>query len=226
MTDAPYVDATDVYIDFLCPFAWRGVELAAALRPQGERFRLRHYSLIQGNHPDNAGAEQAAGQPTWQLTEQPLDAVGEGYFRHTGASLRAFLAAHAAALQGEDAAWAFALALFRAVHEEKEALDDPDILRRAAETASLDLPRWETDRADEAARRAELRADLDEAAQIGVFGTPTFVLPDGHAAYYRFGALTRDPAQARTHWDLYVAVLHSGAQIGTIKRARHRPAPH
>lgn len=209
-------ERTDVFFDFLCPFAWRGVELAAALRPGGEAFRLRHYSLLQGNHPDNAAGV------TWWLTGQASDAVGEGYWHATGASLRAFLAAHAAARQGEDAAWAFTLALFRAVHEQKVPLEDPGVLRAAAGTAGLDLPRWDADCADDASRRAELRADLEAAGRLGVFGTPTFVLPDGHAAYYRFSNLTREPGMARTRWALYTAVLRSDAQIGTIKRAQPR----
>ncbi|MCD0170477.1 disulfide bond formation protein DsbA, partial [Deinococcus sp. 23YEL01] len=63
-----------------------------------------------------------------------------------------------------------------------------------------------------------------DAAEIGVFGTPTFVLPTGEAAYYRFENLTRDPVQARAWWDLYVTVLRDGAGVATIKRARNRPA--
>ena len=41
-----------VYHDFLCPFAWRGLELLAALEIP---FTSRHFSLVQGNHPNNAG---------------------------------------------------------------------------------------------------------------------------------------------------------------------------
>ncbi|PNY81119.1 DsbA family protein [Deinococcus koreensis] len=201
---------TDLYVDFLCPYAWRGVELAAVLRGEGEPFRLRHFSLVEGNHPDNVG------ERTWHLDEQPS---GEGN-AYQQSSLAAFLAAQAAARQGEEAGWAFTLALFRRRHEGGGELDEAGILN-AAGVAGLDLVRFAHDRADEAG----LRAELDEAAGIGVFGTPTFVLPDGSAAYYRFELLTRDPQTARQWWELYRTVLGSGASIGTIKRARHRPAP-
>lgn len=205
---------TDLYVDFLCPYAWRGVELAAILRGDGEAFRLRHFSLVEGNHPDNVR------ERTWHLDEQPS---GEGSaFQHS--SLAAFLAAQAAARQGEAALWAFTLALFRRRHEGGGELDEAGILD-AAGVAGLDLARFSADRADEAGLRASLRAELDEAAGIGVFGTPTFVLPDGSAAYYRFEVLTRDPHTARQWWELYRTVLGSGASIGTIKRAKHRPAP-
>ncbi|MEF2277136.1 DsbA family protein [Deinococcus sp. YIM 134068] len=206
---------TEVYIDFLCPYAWRGVELAAVLRAEGEPFTLRHFSLTQGNHPENAGKDA----PVWWLTDQPL---GEGD-RFQQASLSAFLAAQAAARQGEEAAWAFTLALFRAYHERRQPLEEATFAG-AAQEAGLDMERWSADCRDESGLRVSLRADLTEAAEIGVFGTPTFVLPDGSAAYYRFENLTRDVTEARRWWTLYGEVLHSGAGIATIKRARKRPA--
>jgi len=219
MTTAPS-GTTEVYVDFLCPYGWRGVELAAALRAQGEQgqnepFTLRHFSLVQGNHPENAG--QAT--PVWWLTDQPL---GEGE-RSQRSSLLAFLAAQAAARQGEEEAWAFTLALYRAHFEGKSPLEEATFVQ-AARDAGLDLDRWASDRQDESGLRASLRRDLESAAEIGVFGTPTFVRPDGSAAYYRFENLTRDVGEARRWWALYGEVLDSGAGIATIKRAKNRPA--
>ncbi|AWN23405.1 disulfide bond formation protein DsbA [Deinococcus irradiatisoli] len=204
--------STAVYFDFLCPYAWRGLELADVLRREhGLTFVLRHFSLVQGNHPDNA---QSRHVPVWWLTDQ---GAGEGSEAQAG-SLRAFLADQAAARQGEDARWAFALALLRARHQDRAELT-PDTLRAAAGQAGLDLSRFEADLQDDAARRAELRDDLAAAAELGVFGTPTFVLPEGHAAYFRFANLV--PAgQALETWKLYVSVLESGARIETIKRAK------
>ncbi|MPY67111.1 DsbA family protein [Deinococcus sp. SDU3-2] len=212
MTASPS-GTTEVYVDFLCPYAWRGVELAAVLRQEGQAFRLRHFSLTQGNHPDNAKGT------VWWLTDQPL---GEGD-RFQQASLPAFLSAQAAARQGEEQAWAYTLALYRAHHEHKQPLEEATFVQ-AARDAGLDLNRWEADRQDESGLRASLRADLADAAEIGVFGTPTFVLPDGSAAYYRFENLTRDPDTARQWWALYGEVLNAGAGIATIKRAKNRPA--
>lgn len=204
--------STELYLDFLCPFAWRGAELAAVLRrEQGLPFRLRHFSLVQGNHPENPDRKA----PTWWLHEQD---AGEGA-PHQQASLRAFLAAQAAARQGEEAAWNFTLALFRARHERKAELDE-DTVRTAVQEAGLDVARFEADLADDAGGREALAADLRESAALGVFGTPTFVLPGGNAAYLRFSRLTRDGDEARALWSLYGEVLHSGAGIETIKRPR------
>ena len=205
---------TDLYIDFLCPYAWRGVELAAVLRAQGEGFRLRHFSLVEGNHAENVK------ERTWVLSDQP---AGEGSaYQHT--SLAAFLAAQAAARQGEEQGWAFTLALFRLRHEQGRELDEGATFD-AAQAAGLDMARFQSDRADDSGLRGSLRAETDDAAEIGVFGTPTYVLPDGSAAYYRFETLTRDPNTAREWWALFQTVLSSGAGIGTIKRAKHRPPP-
>lgn len=214
---------TDVYFDFLCPYAWRGLELANVLRALpgdagGETFRLRHFSLVQGNHPDNAAAK-GAGDVRWWLSDQPQ---GEGA-AHQQSSLDAFLAHTAAARQGEERSWAFALALFRRRHEHGLALDEAAI-QGAAGDAGLDTAQFAADRQDDGGLRGALRRELEEAADLGVFGTPTFVLEDGGAAYYRFENLTRDPQTARAWWDLYRTVLDSGAGIATVKRARNRPA--
>lgn len=210
-------ETTDLYFDFLCPYAWRGVEMAAVLREQGESFRLRHFSLVEGNHADNTK------ELNWRITEQALDAEGEsGYMSYQRPSLNAFLAAQAAARQGEDAAWKFTLALYRAHHEQKKPLEESTFLQ-AAQEAGLHLEQWATDRQDEAGLRASLRAELDAAYEVGVFGTPTFVLPTGEAAYYRFENLTRDIAAAQARWKLFEAVMTNEAGISTIKRAKNRP---
>ncbi|TSA85630.1 DsbA family protein [Deinococcus detaillensis] len=203
---------TLIYFDFLCPYAWRGVELADLLRREhGLMFELRHFSLVQGNHPENA---QSRHQPVWWLTDQ---APQEGSAAQVG-SLEAFLADQAAARQGEEKRWAFALALFRAVHRDKAELSAQTI-QAAAQTAGLDMGQFQTDLAEDGARRAELRTDLAAAAEQGVFGTPTFVLPERHAAYFRFANLV-SPGKALETWQLYVSVLESDARIETIKRAK------
>lgn len=206
-----------IYFDFLCPYAWRGLEAAAALGGP-EQFALRHFSLVEGNHKDNAH------ELTWRLTDQDPQAEGEnGYLKHQKPSLNAFLTAQAARQQGTAAEWAYTLALFRAHHEQEKPLDEK-AFAEAAEQARLDVAHWQQTREDVNPLKAALRADLDSAAELGVQGTPTFVLDSGEAAYWRFENLTRDPAEAGRRWQLYTAVLRDPARIGTVKRAKHRPA--
>ncbi len=208
--DAPIL----VYYDFLCPYAWRGLELAALLREErGLTFTLRHYSLVQGNHPENPNR----AEPTWWLHQQPL--TGEGLSgAHTG-SLRAFLADQAAARQGEDARWRFVLTLFRQRHAQGQDLSDPNTIQAAATEAGLDAERFAADLQDDAGLRAALEGDLRAAATLKVFGTPTFQFPDGNAAYFRFAAPPTAQG-AGVLWDLYTQVLTSDARVETIKRPR------
>lgn len=205
---------TDLYFDFLCPYAWRGTELAYVLQECGEPFRLRHFSLVQGNHPENKDQDTVQ---CW-LSDQPLDAEGgKGYLKYQRASLNAFLAARAAYRQGEDRSWAFTLALFRLHHEDGRELDEA-AFQDAAQQAGLDLEQWRKDRQDEAALRRELREDLEASAALGIFGTPTFVLSSGDVAYFKFEGLTRDPHAAQNLWGLFTGTLHSEAQVATIRR--------
>jgi predicted DsbA family dithiol-disulfide isomerase len=199
----------NIYFDFLCPFAWRGVELLAALEVSAN---LRHYSLVQGNHTENAGLPRHT--PVWKLSEQSLEA-GD----NTSASLEAFLGSHAAKLQGDAAHWRFVLALFRAKHQDKQDLNAQTVLQ-AAQTAKLDLPAFEAARADESTRRAELATDLELAGELAVFGTPTIQLASGAAAYFRFAKLPENKQEQQALWQVYQTVLESGAHIETIKRPR------
>ena len=205
---------TDLYFDFLCPYAWRGLELADVLRREhGLKFRLRHFSLVQGNHAENPDRKY----PTWWLTDQ---VAGQGSEYQAG-SLNAFLAGQAAMRQTEDAAWAFTLELLRARHAAPEKADlANDGTMRAAAEGTLDTARFEADFADQDGLRAALRDDLQTSASLGVFGTPTYHLPDGDIAYLRFANLVTEPGAALDLWTLYTKVLTDGARIETIKRAK------
>lgn len=204
-----------VYVDYACPFAWRGLELAHRVAaPLGLEFEVRHYSLEQGNHPQNAALPR--GRPAWRLAEQPLGADPKS-------RLPVFFASLAARQQGNSAHERFALELFRLRHREGRDLLEPGAVEEAARRAELEPERFARDRADEAARRSDLAADLGAADDLAVFGTPTFVLPSGHAAYLRFRELPATPEAAVALWRLYEAVLESPAGIETVKRPR-RPA--
>ena len=203
-------DVLTVYFDFLCPYAWRGIELLSSLDVE---FEPVHYSVVQGNHADNKGLPRAA--PVWKLSEQPMQ-TEDAYQRE---SLTAFIASHAAAQQGAALHRAFILALFRLRHRDSSGLDAAAMLE-AARLAKLDLERFASDQRDESARRVELSRDLERAGQLGVFGTPTIQLGDGQAAYFRFATLpASQPAQLQA-WTLFLNALSSDANIETIKRAK------
>ena len=206
-----------VYHDYLCPFAWRGLELLAALEAP---FTSRHFSLVQGNHPDNSGLPRNA--PVWRLTDQTIgDAANSGLpaYLNVDGSLEAFFASHAALLQGREAHLRFALELYRARHRDAKTLNTETALE-AAQTAKLDMNAFKTALKDESARRAELAIDLEDAGKLGVFGTPTVQLETGDIAYFRFSNLPESREAKLEAWKLFEGTLTSGARIETIKRAK------
>lgn len=202
--------ALTVFFDYSCPFAWRGLELMALVLPQLQQpLVLRHFSLEQGNHPANAGLPRNA--PAWKLWEQPAP---------SSRSLPYFLASQAAAQQGSNLHFAFALALMRLRHEQQQDLKQSATWYQAAQQAGLDLPSFTHDLSNESLLRQELASHLQAAGELAVFGTPTFVLPTGQAAYFRFRNLPANAQDALELWRLYQQVLFSDAQIETIKRPR------
>ena len=203
-----------VYTDYLCPFGWRGIELINAIAPKlGLEFETRHFSLYEGNHAQNTPLPR--NNPAWKFAEQPRDVLDENQRR----SRDAFVAAHAARKQGKALYDQFTLELNRLRHLDKRDFV-PETFLEAATRAGLDLKKFQRDVANEPARLKELAKDLEAAGKLAVFGTPTFVLEGGHAAYFRFAALPEKVKDKTALWKLYTQMLESGARIETVKRPR------
>lgn len=156
-----------VYIDFLCPWAYRGsmwlaeVEKAGRIRP-----RFQYFSLSQ----NQKAREGSPNPPVWERDPQAK-------------GVPAFLAATAARSQGAELGDRFRLALQRARHEDHLPLDQHATHRMVAERAGLDVARWEEDlRATDFRTLAEEHA---EAVRRGVFGVPTLVWPEGRSYYLK-----------------------------------------
>ena len=162
-----------VYIDFLCPWAYRGamwladVEKAGRIKPQ-----WRFFSLSQNHH-----AREGSGSPA--VWERDPQAKG----------VPAFLAATAAREQGEAAGDRFRQLLQRARHEDQLPVDQASTHRLVAERAGLDVARWERDL--KAAAFGTLAREHAEAVRRGVFGVPTLVWPEGRSYYLKITELIR-----------------------------------
>ncbi len=156
-----------VYIDFLCPWAYRGSMWLAEVEKAGRiKVSWRFFSLMQ-NHQAHEGPP---GPPVWETNR-------------TAQGLPAFLAATAARSQGDDAFNRFRSGLQRARHEDHLPVDDPATHRRVAEEAGLDVARWERDLAS--ASFEALAREHTEAVAKGVFGVPTLVWPEGRSYYVK-----------------------------------------
>ncbi|HET9847764.1 MAG TPA: DsbA family protein [Candidatus Dormibacteraeota bacterium] len=160
-----------VYIDFLCPWAYRGAMWLADVVKAGRiRPEFRFFSLSQ-----NHDAREGAGSPP--IWERNPKAKG----------LPAFLAATAARAQGAEAGNRFRMALQRARHEDHLGVDEPATHHLVAERAGIDVARWEADlRATDFSLLAREHA---AAVRRGVFGVPTLVWPEGRSYYLKINEL-------------------------------------
>lgn len=186
-----------VYVDFLCPWAYRGAMWLADVAAAGRiRPEFRFFSLSQ-NH---AAREGRGEPPVWESNP-------------SAKGVPAFLAATAARAQGEELGDHFRLALQRARHEDHLPVDDPTTHRLVAERAGLDLARWEVD-----AKHAgfdDLAREHAEAVRRGVFGVPTIVWPEGRSYYLKITDLV--PADRAVALYDAIETVHRFGEVIEIK---------
>jgi len=192
----------DVFFDYQCPYVFRASLLLDAVRLAGRDLdvRWRYFSLTQVNSKDDG----------WTVWDAPAKDLVKGRL--------AFAAAESARRQGRFEQ--LHRSLLDARHRDGQDLDDLQVVRRAAAAAGLDLDRLSGDLADPSIL-ASLESDHRYAvAEVGVFGTPTFVFSDGASAYVR---LTAPPAVGDGSlqvFDRLVAVAAAEPRILEIKRPR------
>jgi predicted DsbA family dithiol-disulfide isomerase len=201
------IDVT-VYFDYLCPFAYRGVRLLTEMQQKRPDVNVtwRHFPLEQVNARDE----------DWTLWEAALnDSPIQG--RTPGRTLRAFLASHAASLQGEEAFARFRLAMFGARHDEGKNISDPDVILDAARRAELDLDAFKANWQSPAGRD-RLRDDYRSGREVRAFGVPTLVVNGCEPAYMRLKEYP--PADERdAFFDELVHTLTGRPYLQELKRA-------
>ncbi len=195
-----------VYFDYLCPYAWRGAEVADQVADALDlRFEWRHFSLFQANYPVREGWQ------LWNERLEPDDPMG-------ARGLRPFLASCAARRQGPEAFDRFRLRLMRARHLEGAPFTLGTILG-VAEDVGLHLARFERDLSD-----PELRTCLAQehfgASAFDVFGTPTFLFGDGSVAYLRVRDLPVDVPEAVRLFRAYRGLLEEFPYVEMVGRPR------
>ena len=152
--------------------------------------------------------------PEWKLWEQPES--------HRSRGRTAFHAAIAARRQGEAAFERFHHALLRAKHEEGHDHGKRETLLAVAREADLDAERFERDLNDRSLLGAIGEDYTEGREQFGVFGTPTFVFPNGGAAYLKM--LPAAPSEeAVPVFEEFVRTVRDRAYITEIKRPK-KPA--
>ncbi|HMP42227.1 MAG TPA: DsbA family protein, partial [Roseiflexaceae bacterium] len=177
-----------VFIDFLCPFAYRAsqwFDLLEEQRPNALAIRWRYFSLEQINTPADMD---------WRIWEQPADYAGRPGSSPNHRALHAFWAAEAARRQGDAAFNTFRSALFHARHRDKIDFSDQAAIAAVARSAGLDMDRFATDSTDRSALDALCRDHEDSRAMYQAFGVPTICFDAQHAIYLKLAEVP--PAEA------------------------------
>ena len=146
--------------------------------------------------------------PDWKVWEQPDDYEFRG--------LWALRAGEAAKMQGEEVFQKFHIALLRARHEDRVNIGDRDVLMEVAGSAGLDLEKFRTDIDDPAVKERVVANHLEAVENYGVFGTPTFVFPNGAAAFLKM--LKPPEGNGARVLELLSELMNEHIYIGEVKR--------
>jgi len=159
----------------------------------------RYFSLEQANNKEG---------PDWNIWDQPSDYPSRGFM--------ALRAGEAARLQGETAFNNFHLALLKARHEDRQKIAETEVLVTVAASVGLDVERFEQDLKNESLVEKIKQDHIEAVEQYGIFGTPTFVFPDGTSAFLK---LLKPPEHdAPRLVEVLSEVMEKWSYIGEIKR--------
>ena len=204
-----------LYYDYLCPFAYRAVQLFTEIEQTRPKITVdwRFLSLEQINY-DLRNRDDGE---SWHIWAQNLDyAPLRGRSRQR--SLAAFLASYAASVQGPEVFARFRLAVFSAHHDDERDMSDPGTLLDIGRRAGLDLNAFQAHwRSAEARNR--LRLDHEQGRSIQAFGVPTIVINDSEATYLRLTSNPSDAAERQSLFDYLVHTIVQRPYLQELKRA-------
>ncbi len=194
----------EVYYDYLCPFVYRASLLLAKVGDQRSlEIRWRYFSLTQVNSKDEG----------WTVWDAPAGERVRGRI--------AFASAEAARRQNRFEP--FHSALLGARHQHRLEIDDRKVVEGVAVGSGLELERFRRDLDDPTILETLATEHRNGVASHGVFGTPTFVFPNGASAYIRLADVP-EGAEALRLFDALIDVAANESRVLEIKRPT-RPSP-
>ena len=202
----PDVIQFEFFYDYMCPFVYRAsVLLQNVGRSSNPRLNVawRYFSLTQVNSKDDG----------WTVWDAPASETVRGRL--------AFKAAEASRRQSrfDD----FHMPLLEARHRDRLDIDQIEVVERVAVDCGLDLVRFRKDLADPLILESLARDHTQAVSVHGVFGTPTFVFPDGAAAYVRLAEAPNHAESSRV-FERVVLIAAGEPSILELKRPR-KPTP-
>jgi 2-hydroxychromene-2-carboxylate isomerase len=174
----------DFWYDLASTYSYLAAERIRPLAEQaGISVRFRPFLLgpifkSQGWDTSPFNLFEAKGRHMWRDLERESDRLGVPFRRPDPFPQNSLLAARIA-LAGMTQGWGedFTLGAFRAEFGQGRPLDEAtlsDVLTRLEVDPRAALAAAQSD-----ANKAALRAQTEEARQLGIFGAPTFITPDG-----------------------------------------------
>lgn len=189
----------DVYIDYVCPWAYRAAFWLRDLKEQlGDQIEItwKFFSLEQVNSTQG---------DDWKVWNQPNTHLTKGFIGFRGAI--------AARQQSEEAFEKFHYAWFEARHSERRKASPLDV----AVAIGLDTEKFLRDFNDPELFQQLGRDHEQGLKEYGVFGTPTFVFANGESAYFQIRDI---PAKEDTvkFWDEFMHIVVDRPTFQEIKR--------
>ncbi len=162
---------------------------------------LKPFSLVQVNYDNN----KADGDDFKYWEQDDSD--------NALLELRAGLAAER---QGQEVFDKFFIALLRARHEDRIDLTDAAAINAVAEASGVDMGRFAEDLADPDIMR-EIGESHTEAVEVhGAFGVPTYVYPNGNAAFVKM--FIPSEAESGAIYENLTEMMADHRHIGEVKR--------
>ena len=161
----------------------------------------RPFSLAQVNNDKGEG---------FKYWEQPEILDG------SDTTLLAHRAGLAAKRQGKEAFKSFFMTLLQARHEDKKDLLDPAVIDEAVAKAGLDPGQFTEDLADPDLLREIGESHTKAVEEHGAFGVPTYVFPNGNAAFVKM--FIPPDEEAAGIYETVTKMVSDHPHVGEIKR--------
>jgi predicted DsbA family dithiol-disulfide isomerase len=145
----------------------------------------------------------------YKVWEEPTEKLPPGIW-----GLRAGLAA---GRQGPDQFERFFSLLLKARHEDRKELGDKEMLKGVAQDAGLNVARFTQDLEDPLTLQQVAESHTEAVERHGVFGTPTFVFPNGASSYLKL-LQPEGKEQAAKAFDTVMDLMEGEAFVGEVKR--------
>jgi predicted DsbA family dithiol-disulfide isomerase len=168
-------DSVKVWYDFLCPWARIGVFWIRNVQEAGGLdldIEWKSFSLENINLPEEASADELWSTATERRGLLPA------------------AAAKWAETQGSEVFLAYQRAMFDARHVDRKKIGKREVTAEILSAVGVDGEAVTGELVENPKWLEAARADHEEAAELGVFGVPTFVFPDAAPVFTRLLEVT------------------------------------